>query len=457
MKKVISLLILFFLIFVSGCGTKQQEEKQKITIYYETYGGIFTEELPIEYEVGTINLPSPQKENYIFLNWTLEDGTIITSDYIFEKTITIYANWERIGKKYQIYYDLDGGNFSAEYPREHIFGYDTLLVAPEKEYHKFLGWYDNESFEGNVYEKLPLTNNRHITLYAKWQDVAPYEDIIYYLDGGVLPSDAPTRYIPSKEYQLVDPVKDGYYFRGFYDNAEFTNESIKQIEKTNTGALTLYAKWEKATLENTYISFIGDSISTYLGYIPDGYACFYPYIHNDVVNVEDTWWHKVITGLNAKLCMNNSYSGSKVSGGAASSASNLDRVKNIINQASQKPDVLVILIGANDCSYAVKNDEFQRAYQTMINLVKQISPNTKIYLCTLTADVQNATIEERLNDYNEIIRNIAVNNNCKVIELANIINYDNANTYLGDSVHPNKAGMEKMAEEVIRVIKEDYQ
>ena len=66
MKKVISLLILFFLIFVSGCGTKQQEEKTKITIYYETYGGIFTEELPIEYEVGTINLPSPQKENYIF-------------------------------------------------------------------------------------------------------------------------------------------------------------------------------------------------------------------------------------------------------------------------------------------------------------------------------------------------------------------------------------------------------
>ena len=66
-------------------------------------------------------------------------------------------------------------------------------------------------------------------------------------------------------------------------------------------------------------------------------------------------------------------------------------------------------------------------------------------------------IDSNLMTKYEIIRNIAINNNCKVIELANIINYDNAHTYLGDSVHPNKAGMEKMAEEVIRVIKEDYQ
>lgn len=457
MKKVITLIIIFFSLFITACGSTQTEEPKKIIIYFETFGGMIAEELPNEFSIGKIDLPIPEKEGYIFLHWSLEDGTIIDENYNFDKTLTIYANWAKIGKKYQIYYDLNGGSFDCEYPSEHVFGYETTLITPVKEYHKFLGWYDNKEFIGSIYQSLSALNAKHITLYAKWEDVAPYEDIIYYLDGGILPDGAPTKYIPSKVYQLVEPTKEGYYFRGFFDNSEFIGEEIKFIEKSSTGARTLYAKWVEKKLSNSTISFIGDSITTFIGYIPEGYACCYPTPGIDVLSVEDTWWYQVVKGLGATLCSNNSYSGSKVSGGAASSANNIERVKKILNQDNERPDILIIHIGTNDCSYSVSNDEFEKAYLSMINQVKEISPNTEIYLCTLIAENKSVSMRNRLEGYNEIIRNIGLNNNCKIIELAKIINYTNASIYLGDPVHPNKLGMQQMANEVIRVIKEDYE
>lgn len=66
-----------------------------------------------------------------------------------------------------------------------------------------------------------------------------------------------------------------------------------------------------------YVSIIGDSISTYTGYNPAGYAVFYTeenIRNNNLQSVYDTWWAKVNQFLQAFLCVNASYSGSKVSG-----------------------------------------------------------------------------------------------------------------------------------------------
>lgn len=56
---------------------------------------------------------------------------------------------------------------------------------------------------------------------------------------------------------------------------------------------------------------LGDSYSTFEGYIPVGYKTYYP--SADVTAVTDTWWHilKEETGLN--IAENNSWSGSTVS------------------------------------------------------------------------------------------------------------------------------------------------
>ena len=66
-----------------------------------------------------------------------------------------------------------------------------------------------------------------------------------------------------------------------------------------------------------FVSILGDSISTYSGYNPKEYAVYYDeemQKRNGLNSVYDTWWAKVNQSLCAYLCVNNSYSGSEVSG-----------------------------------------------------------------------------------------------------------------------------------------------
>ena len=58
------------------------------------------------------------------------------------------------------------------------------------------------------------------------------------------------------------------------------------------------------------ILIIGDSYSTFNGYIPEGYKTYYPAL--DVESVEDTWWTKFLKETNSNLVHNNSWSGSTI-------------------------------------------------------------------------------------------------------------------------------------------------
>ncbi len=58
---------------------------------------------------------------------------------------------------------------------------------------------------------------------------------------------------------------------------------------------------------------IGDSYSTFKGYIPDGYAFYYSSeTGTNVRCVEHTWWHRFIKNTGANLILNDSWSGSTV-------------------------------------------------------------------------------------------------------------------------------------------------
>ena len=66
-------------------------------------------------------------------------------------------------------------------------------------------------------------------------------------------------------------------------------------------------------LQNVLI--FGDSYSTFRDWIPEGFGYSYSEDRtdgNEVVRVEDTWWHRVITATDSKLIQNNSWSGSTI-------------------------------------------------------------------------------------------------------------------------------------------------
>ena len=64
------------------------------------------------------------------------------------------------------------------------------------------------------------------------------------------------------------------------------------------------------------IAILGDSYSTYEGFIPKDYISWYSDTgnaqENDVESVNDTWWKILCDELNLELILNSSYSGSAV-------------------------------------------------------------------------------------------------------------------------------------------------
>jgi uncharacterized repeat protein (TIGR02543 family) len=61
-----------------------------------------------------------------------------------------------------------------------------------------------------------------------------------------MPTVDPTQtYTEGQELVLEVPVKEGFTFKGWYDNLEFIGTPITKITTIDTGNLTLYARWEK--------------------------------------------------------------------------------------------------------------------------------------------------------------------------------------------------------------------
>lgn len=106
------------------------------------------------------------------------------------------------------------------------------------------------------------------------------------------------------------------------------------------------------------VSILGDSYSTYLGYLPAGQATWYGdpknehWYKTDVHSVSNTWWHQLTQLIDARILVNNSWSGTTIgnygyNGADMSGRSFLSRVHKLHSETEQ-PDVIVVLGGTND-------------------------------------------------------------------------------------------------------------
>jgi len=161
-------------------------------------------------------------------------------------------------------------------------------------------------------------------------------------------------------------------------------ELSNSINAVNANISTIQEHFD-VNLDGKTISILGDSLSTFKDYIPTGNATFYPNDTNDVISVEQTWWMRLIVACNAKLEINNSFSGSKISGTETSSF--VQRAENLGD-----PDYIIIHGGTNDyfrgvsvgeLHFDVSEDklnvnEFSDSYDLMIRKVQRLYPNTNI-------------------------------------------------------------------------------
>ena len=218
------------------------------------------------------------------------------------------------------------------------------------------------------------------------------------------------------------------------------------------------------------VSILGDSISSFAGYVPvgEGYKAYYDGTICGVSSVKETWWMRLITDLGWTLCRNNSVSGSCCSTGARQdrvSACLKQRTGALADERGNAPDVILIYIGTNDFYRCVKPGSwdgegeipadvrtFREAYATMLRDVKRNYPNARVFCCTLPYSVRTEPghpitgcneIGIPRTEWNAIIRRMADLFDCEVIDL-DASGFCRENIYRctgdGHGLHPNAEG-----------------
>lgn len=229
-----------------------------------------------------------------------------------------------------------------------------------------------------------------------------------------------------------------------------------------------------------FVSILGDSISTYSGFNPPGYAVFYDedmQKRNGLNSVYDTWWAKVIQELHGHLCINNSYSGSRVSGIEFPAGCSHERIMHLHNSKCL-PDLILIYMGFNDFGYGVplrcaplsnegktNLNHFEDAYHQMLTGLRFYYPNAKIICATLMRTTLNQNRlwhfpdklgGRHIEEYNAAIRRAANNCNVGVADLTKRhLNFRGFNICdhryeTVDGTHPTANGHQAIADEWIK-------
>lgn len=217
------------------------------------------------------------------------------------------------------------------------------------------------------------------------------------------------------------------------------------------------------TLYGKRISILGDSISTFAGSNPDYCNVFYDEnrkMQAGIYTIEDTWWAQVARWFGAEILVNNSYSGSRVSG-SGQFAGNSDLRIHDLGCGMTLPDAILIYMGINDYGngiplniedgYIIENAQkcFRQSYELMLWKVKRTYPNTEVYCATLCpAGIGGQDIFPYniygipFDAYNEVIRESAEKYGFSAVDLrAQGICYDSI-----DGTHPSALGMRQLAE-----------
>jgi len=230
------------------------------------------------------------------------------------------------------------------------------------------------------------------------------------------------------------------------------------------------------------ISILGDSISTFAGYIPvaDGFnlahRARYPQ-SNLLTDVNETWWMQVLTELDAKLGVNDSWAGSRVSNtisgnsgdqGEKAAMASLTRIQNLGSNGT--PDVILFYGGTNDIGALITLGTFDSstaptevdlnstkwnsvadAYAAAILRMQYYYPNAEI-VAMLPTYTSSYYTKAELDQYNSVFGAICEHYGVTYVDLRDC-GITTAN--LPDGIHPDAIGMDYITKAVINILQNE--
>ena len=235
----------------------EEVAEEAYTISYELNGGKISGQATSYTGAEDVALVAPTFAGYEFAGW-YESADFSGSKV--EKIAagstgnkTFYAKWNVV--EYTVSYELNGGSMTGAVETYNVESEDIALVAPTKEGHTFLGWYESADFAGSKVEKIVAGSTGNKTFYAKWESEEVEDDGLYdvkYVIYGGSMVNATYTYDGSVDVEMPTVLRVGYSFKGWYDNAEFTGSKVEKIAAGETGDKTYYAKWQPSVYSIVY-------------------------------------------------------------------------------------------------------------------------------------------------------------------------------------------------------------
>lgn len=195
------------------------------------------------------------------------------------------------------------------------------------------------------------------------------------------------------------------------------------------------------------VSILGDSYSTYKGYIPEHYAPFYPDANNDVKVVSQMWWSLYIDAKGYQLEKNDSWGGTTICGtGYGRMDSSRSAFTSRVDSLGT-PDIIFVFGGTNDAWAGSPVGEYQYSDWTKEDC-KNFRPALACLLDTLMKRYPDAEIYSILNselreEINESFRVVCRHYDIQLIELHDIEKQNG---------HPSIKGMKSICDQLLEAI-----
>ena len=191
-----------------------------------------------------VTLPTPTREGYAFLGWTVNSDmapqltVVLPQGSIGNRTYT--ANWELTG--YTITMDLNGGSGETALLYT-VIDDEFALPTPTRNGYEFVGWTGEGITMPQTSVKIPKGSTGNKAYTANWQVI----EYTITLDTNGGPNVSPIKYTVEDSFTLPYPLRPGYEFAGWtLDGSGMLPATTLIIYYGTTGDLHYKAEWRLA-------------------------------------------------------------------------------------------------------------------------------------------------------------------------------------------------------------------
>ena len=191
-----------------------------------------------------VTLPTPTREGYAFLGWTVNSDmapqltVVLPQGSIGNRTYT--ANWELTG--YTVTMNLNGGSGETTLLYT-VEDEEFALPTPTRNGYEFVGWTGEGITTPQTSVKIPKGSTGNKAYTANWKVI----EYTITLDTNGGPNVSPIKYTVEDSFTLPYPLRPGYEFAGWVlDGSGMLPATTLIIYYGTTGDLHYKAEWRLA-------------------------------------------------------------------------------------------------------------------------------------------------------------------------------------------------------------------